>query len=61
MRIALFNLGFRPFFLAAPLFAVIAMLFWFGFFLPDWPLPSYTRMPIAWHAHEMLFGYAVAV
>jgi len=52
MRIALFNLGFRPFFLLAAVFAIIAMSLWIG--------PLFLSHTL-WHAHEMVFGYAVAV
>ncbi len=54
---ALFNLGFRPFFLLAALFAAAAMALW-GLGLSA-ALPSPPS--VAWHGHEMLFGYAVAV
>jgi len=55
---ALFNLGFRPFFLFAAVFAALAMALW-GAALSAWvSLPFAT---VAWHGHEMLFGYAVAV
>ncbi|MDM7321690.1 MAG: NnrS family protein [Gammaproteobacteria bacterium] len=55
---ALFNLGFRPFFLAAALWAVLAMALW-GLALA---YPSAVPLLFnVWHGHEMLFGYAVAV
>jgi uncharacterized protein involved in response to NO len=55
---ALFNLGFRPFFLAAALWAVLAIALW-GLALAQ----PFAVLPLthAWHGHEMLFGYAVAV
>ncbi|HET19729.1 MAG TPA: NnrS family protein, partial [Chromatiales bacterium] len=55
---ALFNLGFRPFFLAASLWAALSMALW-GLALahPSSALP----VTVAWHGHEMLFGYVVAV
>ena len=55
---ALFNLGFRPFFLGAALWAALSMLLW-GLALAG--LISLTTLTVAWHGHEMLFGYAVAV
>jgi len=58
---ALFNMGFRPFFLLAGLYAIIAMSIWIAILTTGRPLPPATRMPIWWHAHEMLFGYAMAV
>jgi uncharacterized protein involved in response to NO len=55
---ALFNLGFRPFFLAAALWAVLAMALW-GLAL-GYP-SAVPLLSNAWHGHEMLFGYALAV
>ncbi|MGE5320708.1 MAG: NnrS family protein [Hyphomicrobiaceae bacterium] len=54
-----FALGFRPFFLAAGVCAVLLMALWLlvlrGTLSPG-ELP-----PAVWHGHEMLFGFAVAV
>jgi uncharacterized protein involved in response to NO len=57
---ALFNLGFRPFFLAAAGFAAIAMLLWMGSYVFGWSLQPYGAAQI-WHAHEMVFGFSLAV
>ena len=57
---ALFNLGFRPFFLLSALFAVILMLLWGLSYSGFISLNSYYGF-IDWHSHEMLFGYAAAV
>ena len=58
--IAILNLGFRPFFSSAALFAVVLMLAWMGLYTLGWhwqpALPAVT-----WHAHEMIFGYGMAV
>ncbi len=58
---ALFELGFRPFFAAAALFAVLAMGVWMSLYLhsADWIAPPFGI--IYWHAHEMIFGYTLAV
>jgi uncharacterized protein involved in response to NO len=54
--IALFSMGFRPFFLAAAIWAALAVPLWMvGFF--GW-LPEINR---DWHVHEMLFGYLSSV
>ena len=58
---ALFNLGFRPFFLFAALFSLISMGVWGGLYLSGKSLPGLVIAPQQWHAHEMLFGYAMAV
>ncbi|MCW8924563.1 MAG: NnrS family protein [Gammaproteobacteria bacterium] len=58
---ALWQLGFRPFFLAAAIFSTLAMMLWMGIYVFKWPMPLLDINPITWHAHEMLFGYALAV
>jgi uncharacterized protein involved in response to NO len=59
-RIALFDYGFRPFFLAAALFAALAAPLWVLILVGGSELPSFLP-PLLWHGHEMLFGYATAV
>lgn len=58
---ALFNLGFRPFFLFAALFSLISMGVWAAIYLGGKTIPGLSIAPQQWHAHEMLFGYALAV
>ena len=60
-RIALLNLGFRPFFLGAALFAVVSMLFWMGVYVFHQPLPITGISIFQWHSHEMIHGFAMAV
>ncbi len=57
---ALFNLGFRPFFLLAGLSAVILMTLWGLIYTNTLQLNNYYGF-IDWHSHEMLFGYAASV
>jgi uncharacterized protein involved in response to NO len=55
--------GHRTFYLAAMVFAVVAMALWgqwLGLGLDAAFLPS-RAMPVDWHAHEMVFGYGGAV
>jgi uncharacterized protein involved in response to NO len=57
--LALWQLGFRPFYLLASVFAALSIPLWalqYGGLLPA----PYLQGPI-WHAHEMLFGFALAV
>ena len=56
----LFRLGFRPFYIGAALVAALLVPVWVAIFLGGitW-LP--TPPPLLWHAHEMLFGFAIAV
>ena len=56
----LFRLGFRPFYLGAAAFALFAVPYWIAGLLGWVTLPS-TMPPLLWHAHEMLFGFAMAV
>jgi len=56
----LFRLGFRPFYLGAAAFALFAVPYWIAGLLGLMALPS-TMPPLLWHAHEMLYGFAVAV
>lgn len=51
--------GFRPFFLLAGLHACLFLPLWVLVWAFGWPLISVSD-PVAWHAHEMLFGFAAA-
>jgi len=55
------RLGFRPFFLAAGAFAVISMLIWFAAYSQGIAFPFTGLAPATWHAHEMIYGYSLAV
>lgn len=52
--------GFRVFFLVAALYAVATLPLWLLALVGRFD-PSGYLDPVSWHAHEMLFGYAVAV
>src|SRR5688572_31815676 len=56
---ALWNVGFRPFFLLASIFSALSIALWAAQFSGS--LPSAYLQGSAWHAHEMLFGYTIAV
>ncbi|WP_225309290.1 NnrS family protein [Hypericibacter adhaerens] len=51
--------GFRPFFLAAGLWAAAALALWILVLTNGLALPSRFD-PLAWHIHEMLFGFVMA-
>jgi uncharacterized protein involved in response to NO len=55
----LLRLGFRPFFLLAGISAIVLILSWLYLFNAGAGETLYGA--ISWHAHEMLFGFAVAV
>jgi uncharacterized protein involved in response to NO len=54
------RLGFRPFYLGAAVFGMLAIPLWIALLLGavSMRLPV---SPLLWHAHEMLFGFAAAV
>ncbi len=54
-----FALGFRPFFLSAGLYAVLMLALWLLVLRGGLDIGNLS--PTAWHGHEMLFGFAVAV
>jgi uncharacterized protein involved in response to NO len=56
----IFALGFRPFYLLAIILAAVALPVWLGVYFGI-IAPSGYLSGIAWHSHEMLFGFVVAV
>jgi uncharacterized protein involved in response to NO len=57
--LALWQLGFRPFYLLASSFAALSIPLWALQYAGLLPAP-YLNGPM-WHAHEMLFGFTLAV
>jgi uncharacterized protein involved in response to NO len=58
-RFAFWALGFRPFYLLASLFAALSVPLW-ALQFSGWLPRVYLAGPV-WHAHEMLFGFVLAV
>ena len=56
----LWRLGFRPFFLGGALFALLAMAAWVAA-LNGWLAPQPLGGWLAWHRHEMPFGFGLAI
>lgn len=56
---ALFDQGFRPFFLGAGVYAVAGLIIWLLALQGQLGLSS-PFDPLTWHVHEMLFGYVGA-
>lgn len=56
---SLWRLGFRPFYLLASAFAALSIGLW-ALQFAGWLGEAYLQGPL-WHAHEMLFGFALAV
>lgn len=55
----LLSAGFRPFFLSAGVWACLAMGLWIPLLAGTFQLPSLFDA-VAWHFHEMLFGFVAA-
>jgi uncharacterized protein involved in response to NO len=56
---AIWALGFRPFYLLASSFAALSIALW-GLQFSGWLTHPYLAGPL-WHAHEMVFGFTLAV
>lgn len=56
----LWRLGFRPFFLAGALFALLAVALWAAV-LHGLTNPAVPGGTLAWHRHEMPFGFGLAI
>jgi uncharacterized protein involved in response to NO len=54
------RLAFRPFYLGAALLAALIVPLWVAVFLRSIGWQPMVQ-PLLWHAHEMLFGFAIAV
>lgn len=57
---SLFQLGFRPFYSLAAIFAIVAAIIWLSAFAGFSGTGVYLHS-VNWHSHEMLFGFSVAV
>jgi len=57
---AILSYGFRPFFLGAAIWALLAMALWIAALATGLPLGGDYGAAL-WHAHEMVFGFAPAV
>ncbi|NRA52916.1 MAG: NnrS family protein [Gammaproteobacteria bacterium] len=58
--VPLFRLSFRPFFLFASLFSILAIGLWVGMLSGLFMFEPYGNA-LWWHSHEMLFGFTFAV
>ena len=56
---ALLSYGFRPFFLAAGLWAAFGILLWLPQYRGALVLPTHFGA-LDWHVHEMIYGYVAA-
>lgn len=61
--IPFFGRGFRPFFFSGALFSVLSIGLWGSFYAGVGGItpPGFFVDPISWHAHEMIYGFALAI
>jgi uncharacterized protein involved in response to NO len=57
---AILSYGFRPFFFLGAAHAALMVALWVPWHLGFLSMPS-AFPPVAWHAHELLFGYVLAI
>lgn len=60
-RVPLLSLGFRPFYLLAAVCAIVGVGEWSLQYAGWWSADAGVIRGVAWHAHEMVFGFALAV
>ncbi len=53
--------GFRPFFILGALYSITSLLIWGGFYADYVMPPLFMLDPVSWHAHEMIYGYTIAI
>ena len=53
--------GFRLFFLLGALYSIISLLIWGGFYAGFVIPPLFMVDPVSWHAHEMIYGFTLAI
>lgn len=56
----LFLCGFRPFYLATAAYALLLLAAWSAMLSGVLPMPTVPGGPVAWHVHELLYGFAMA-
>ncbi len=56
----LFLCGFRPFYLATAGYAVLLLAAWMAFLAGLLPMPDVAGGLLAWHVHELIYGFALA-
>lgn len=53
--------GFRPFFLLGAVYSALSILIWAGAYSGYIIAPVVFSDPVSWHAHEMVYGFALAI
>jgi uncharacterized protein involved in response to NO len=57
---AILSFGFRPFFLAGALWAIVAIGLWLPMLAGVLDLPTAFTL-LQWHTHELIYGYVPAI
>ena len=60
-RLPLLRLGFRPFYLGGALFGFVAVALWLAALRGGGAAGQAALTGVAWHVHEMLFGFVGAI
>lgn len=60
-QIPFWGRGFRPFFFLGSLTSALSVILWGAFYAGQISLPDHISTAIAWHAHEMVFGFSMAI
>jgi uncharacterized protein involved in response to NO len=53
--------GFRPFFMLGSLYTLLSIGLWGLFYAGIYTPPDFYLDPVSWHAHEMIYGFAMAI
>lgn len=53
--------GFRPFFLLGAAYSVLMLLIWSAYYAGVIEPPAHILDSLSWHAHEMIYGYTIAI
>lgn len=53
--------GFRPFFFLGALYSVFSLGIWGWFYAGHITPPGFLLDSVLWHAHEMIYGYTMAI
>ena len=61
LKAPLWSRGFRPFFLLGAAYAAVMVLVWVSFYAGYSSIPMFLLSPISWHAHEMIYGFVMAI
>ncbi|GIW22649.1 MAG: heme transporter CcmB [Candidatus Sericytochromatia bacterium] len=57
---SLWQIAFRPFFLFGSIYSIFIVYFWISFYSGNFKINNYYNV-VNWHAHEMIFGFVIAI